>query len=170
MKKKIYTLALVFALASINVMAQDEPPRDNNNKKFSFKEMIEKNTDSMAEQYGLNKKQTKKLKKLNEKYENMMGPMGGQPPMGPPPGDNKAPNGQQQQPNRQNQQQPNGQQQQPNGKQFGQRRQGNQNMDERRNSYNKELKEIMTTDQYNKYMTDQNNRQRQRPSHPDDRK
>lgn len=155
MNKKVYAIALVFALASIDVMAQGEPPRGDNNRKFNFKEMMEKHTDNMATQYGLNKKQTKKLKKLNEKYEDVMGPMGGQPPMGPPPSGNNAPNGQPQQQNRPPQ---------------GQMGKDGKSMNERRNSYNNELKGIMTDDQYAKYMNDQNNRQRQRPSHPDDRK
>lgn len=155
MKNKIYALALLFVVASSSAMAQGEPPRGDRNQQFDPKEMIEKRTEHMAEQYGLNKKQTKKLKKLNEKYKDMLRPMGGQPPMAPPSGDDKAPKAQPQQQNR------------PPREQMDQMR---KRMDEDRNAYNSELQKIMTADQFAKYMSDEKSRERQRPSHPDDKK
>lgn len=153
--KKIVLAAMMAFMVSGTVLAQDGRP-EGGMPKFDKSEMIEKQTNQMVEKYGLDKKQAKKLLKVNKAYADKLRPMHG-PHMGPgprPDGD-KGPR-------------PDGNQgPRPDAKQgqrpemkdstrrppFDKERFEAMMKEERTNreAYNKELKKIMTVDQYAKY-------------------
>ena len=157
--KKLFLTA--FAAIAISTMAFAQ----NNQQQFGQRpddtEMAQKQTQNMVKTYGLDEKQEKKLLKLNQKYAGKMGPGAGMPGPGPQmkPGEGpqKDQNGNNRPPhpdsnfngsdNQQQFQRPD------NGgrEDFEKRMQeGKKNME----AYQKQLKKIMTTDQYTRYESD----------------
>lgn len=68
MKKYLLAFVLLFSLGSLCVMAQE----NNGRKKMDKSEFIQKQTERMAERYGLDENQTKELLKLNTQYSDIM--------------------------------------------------------------------------------------------------
>ena len=145
MKQMIMTL-LAAVMVSTAAVAQDKdcnkPSEDNNRKQ----EMVKHRTDKMVEDYQLNDKQAKKLLELNTAYADKMRPphhghhgphgMRGQRPE-PPKGDM---NGERPEPPK------------------GERQDRRKEMMETMKAYDAELQKIMTTEQYEKYKADMQQR------------
>lgn len=68
MKKYLLAFVLLFSLSNLCVMAQE----NNGRKKMDKSEFIQKQTERMAERYGLDENQTKELLDLNTQYSNKM--------------------------------------------------------------------------------------------------
>lgn len=68
MKKYLLAFVLLFSLSNLCVMAQE----NNGRKKMDKSEFIQKQTERMAEWYGLDENQTKELLDLNTQYSNKM--------------------------------------------------------------------------------------------------
>lgn len=68
MKKYLLALVLLFSLSNVCVMAQE----NNGRKKMDKSELIQKQTERMAERYGLDENQTKELLDLNTQYSDKM--------------------------------------------------------------------------------------------------
>ena len=81
MNKMLIVTVLATAL-SLNGMAQENFGQQGR-PRMDRSEMIQRRTEAMAQQYGLNAKQQKKLLKLNNKYPEAM-PFAGGPRMGGP--------------------------------------------------------------------------------------
>lgn len=64
MKKYLLAFVLLFSLSNLCVMAQE----NNGRKKMDKSEFIQKQTERMAERYGLDENQTKELLDLNTQY------------------------------------------------------------------------------------------------------
>ena len=145
MKQMIMTL-LAAVMVSTAAVAQDKdcnkPSEDNNRKQ----EMVKHRTDKMVEDYQLNDKQAKKLLELNTAYADKMRPphhghhgphgMRGQRPE-PPKGDMR---GERPEPPK------------------GERQDRRKEMAETMKAYDAELQKIMTTEQYEKYKADMQQR------------
>ena len=145
MKQMIMTL-LAAVMVSTAAVAQDKdcnkPSEDNNRKQ----EMVKHRTDKMVEDYQLNDKQAKKLLELNTAYADKMRPphhghpgphgMRGQRPE-PPKGDMR---GERPEPPK------------------GERQDRRKEMMETMKAYDAELQKIMTTEQYEKYKADMQQR------------
>ena len=143
MKQILFTIA-ASKLLSIAAMAQDNNPQ--NGQRPDPKEMIQRRTDRIVQQYGLNEEQAKQLLSLNTKYADMMTPRFGR---GQRPGGQGGarPGGNRQRPAQGDSiRQPRGQR--PEG---GQR----PGMSEQMKAYNEELQKIMTPDQFKAYQADQ---------------
>ena len=152
MKQMIMTL-LAAVMVSTAAVAQDKdcnkPSEDNNRKQ----EMVKHRTDKMVEDYQLNDKQAKKLLELNTAYADKMRPphhghhgphgMRGQRPE-PPKGDMR---GERPEPPK------------------GDRQDRRKEMMETMKAYDAELQKIMTTEQYEKYKADM--QQRHEKGHKD---
>ena len=88
MKRMMIAMAAAM-LMSASAFAQDnEKPEQRPERKFDQKEMIQKRTDDVVKQYGLNEEQAKQLLDLNTKYADKMrgpgfGPRGHRGPRGP---------------------------------------------------------------------------------------
>ena len=137
---------LAAVMVSTAAVAQDKdcnkPSEDNNRKQ----EMVKHRTDKMVEDYQLNDKQAKKLLELNTAYADKMRPphhghhgphgMRGQRPE-PPKGDM---NGERPEPPK------------------GERQDRRKEMMETMKAYDAELQKIMTTEQYEKYKADMQQR------------
>ena len=148
MKQMIMTL-LAAVMVSTAAVAQDKdcnkPSEDNNRKQ----EMVKHRTDKMVEDYQLNDKQAKKLLALNTEYADKMrpphhGPHGHHGPQGmrgqrpePPKGDMK---GERPEPPK------------------GERQDRRKEMVETMKAYDAELQKIITTEQYEKYKADMQQR------------
>lgn len=155
MNRKKYLSVLVCAFVAATTLAQNEQKKDEENKKFDPTEMIQKHTERMAEQYGLNDEQTKKLLELNKEYAGKMQPMGRPPRMKPPKeGENE-------------QMAPPPEQERPSKEQLDEMR---KKMEEDRNAYNAKLKEIMTDEQYAKFEQEQKAHRDRRPPMRGDKK
>ena len=138
MKKIMMTLLMAAALTG-QAMAQQNEEQTAQRPKFDKTEMIQRSTQHMAQRYGLDEAQTKKLLELNTAYAGKMGPGRGFG-MGRPPRrmqGGAAPDSTQRP------------------------RFSREDMEKRmkeaqanREAYNKELKGIMTTEQYAKYEAD----------------
>ena len=145
MKQMIMTL-MAAVMVSTAAVAQDndsnKPSGDNNRKQ----EMVKHRTDKMVEDYQLNDKQAKKLLELNTAYADKMRPphhghhgphgMRGQRPE-PPKGDMR---GERPEPPK------------------GERQDRRKEMMETMKAYDAELQKIMTTEQYEKYKADMQQR------------
>ena len=155
MKKTLIMIAVALTFA-LSVSAQSEDSKQGERPKFNKTEMIQKQTDRMAERYSLSTDQAKQLLQLNTTYSGqMMGMPGGR---GPRPGGPREPG----------QGIPGGapadsaQHQRPSKEQMEAMR---KEMETKRVAYNAELKKIMTDEQYAKYEADQKNfRPGRRPS------
>ena len=78
MKKAFALMAIIAMTTSLSVSAQDAPPQGR--QRMTKEEMVQRRTDFMAQQYGLDDSQKQKLLELNTKYADVM------PMMGPRPG------------------------------------------------------------------------------------
>jgi len=142
MKKLVYSMALMLALGGGSAMAQEKKCDCCKGEKMDKTEMSQRRTEQMTERYGLDEKQSKKLLELNKEYGDKMRPMGRPPRMRP----NDNPSKEQMQGEQA--------QERPNKEQFEEMR---KKMEEEREAYNKELKKIMTDEQYAKYEQDEKN-------------
>ena len=136
MKQTILTLIALLALTT-SVMAQDDKQE---HKRPSKEEMIALSTDRMAERYGLDEDQKAKLLNLNTQYADSIRLGGGRGPRGQfgrPGGDHKP--GLKPQAERPTREEIQAQQ---------------QKQREQYLAYDKELKQILTPEQYNKYRED----------------
>lgn len=155
MKKTAIVLAFVSALVTTKALAQDDSQKKEGERKFDPTEMIQKHTERMAEQYGLDEKQTEKLLELNKEYAGKMRPMGRPPRMKPPKeGENE-------------QMAPPTEQERPSKEQMDEMR---KKMEEDRNAYNAKLKEIMTDEQYAKFEQEQKAHRDRRPPMREEKK
>lgn len=68
MKKYLLAFVLLFSLSNLCVMAQE----NNAQKKMDKSEFIQKQTERMAERYGLDENQTKELLNLNTQYSDII--------------------------------------------------------------------------------------------------
>lgn len=154
-------IAVMAMALSLNANAQQQNPQMG--QRMDRTEMIKTRTEQFAKQYGLDEAQQKKLLELNTQYPDAMPRMGmGMRGGGPRPGMGNRPGGPQGAPQGENGQRPPRMGQgggQP-GQGFGQRgggpRGGFRMPDpETMEKYNKQLKEIMGEEQFNKYQADQ---------------
>ena len=76
--KKIMMVTLIATALSLSTMAQENNGQQGR-PRMDRSEMIQRRTDEMAKQYGLDAKQQKKLLKLNKKYPEAMPFMGRRP-------------------------------------------------------------------------------------------
>lgn len=140
MKKTVCFMALMLAVCSACVKAQNEERPQGERPKMDKTEMAQKRTDEMAKQYGLSEKQTKKLLEVNKEYAEKMRPMG-RPPRRPDNGQSTDNQVERKQPL----ERPN------NGNMDDMRKK----MDSEREAYNAKVKKIMTDEQYSKFEQDQ---------------
>jgi len=155
MRGKVIALALASALIATTATAQDDSQKREKGRDFDPTEMVQKQTERMAEEYGLDEKQTAKLLELNKEYAGKMQPMGRPPRMKPPQdggGEQMAPPMEQERPTKE------------------QAEEMRKKMMEDRNAYNAKLKEIMTDEQYAKYEKQQKARRDRRPPMREDKK
>lgn len=140
MKRIVLALVAMFTLTTA-AMAQSEVKKMARPSKA---EMAQHMTDRMAEQYGLNDKQKAKLLDLNTRYADKMGPMRGR---GPRPAGGMRPG------KRDGQQTETKQQGRPqmNDSIRAKMAKNREEMKATHEAYEKELKSIMTSDQYQKY-------------------
>lgn len=144
MKKYLLAFVLLFSLSSLCVMAQE----NNGRKKMDKSEFIQKQTERMAEKYGLDENQTKELLDLNTQYSDKMfmgrrvGPGNGMHRNG---GMNKDSLRIKERPSKE------------------QIEEMMKKRTEEREAYNNELKKIMTDAQYSKYEEDMKNMMQRRP-------
>lgn len=137
MKKMILAFIAVLAL-STGAYAQN----NDQSKKMTPQEMVQKRTDRIVQKYGLDSNQAKQLFELNQKYAGKMGPMGmrGQGMRG------QGMNGQ-----GMNGQGMNQQRQRPSLEDMQKRV---EQMKADSAAYHQGLQKIMTKDQYEKFMND----------------
>ena len=76
--KKVIALMALMAMTTMGLSAQNA--QDQERKRMTKEEMVQRRTDFMAQQYGLSDSQKKQLLELNTKYADVM------PMMGPRPG------------------------------------------------------------------------------------
>lgn len=150
--KRIFMAAMVMFMMATVAMAQDNN-MEQGDKKFDKTEMIQKRTDKMVSQYGLDSIQAKALLALNQEYADKMPMMGGHHGSGhgPQMRDNGNTNGQQSE---------NAEKQRPSDEQMKSRM---QEMKANMDAYNDKLKSIMTDSQYAKYQEDMKQRMQRGP-------
>lgn len=143
MKQFILALAAV-TMMSISAMAQDTDENHQGKSKIDKTEMIQKRTEQTAKEYGLSEAQEKQLLALNTKYSDKMMPQRGRKGMGRPngrPGNNS---GMRQDSIQQRRlEMTEAQKQEMKAKR--------QEMKAVMDAYNKELQDIMTAEQFQKY-------------------
>lgn len=135
--------AVAALMLSAQAMAQTNET-EGAKPKIDKTEMLKRHTDRMAKTYGLDEAQTAKLLQLNTTYVGKFGPMG-RPGMGRPEGGEGTDSVRRQRPSREDME---------------------KHMKEMRanmEAYNKELKGIMTSEQYAKYEADMKNRMSRQP-------
>jgi len=156
--KKMMMIAVMAVALSLNANAQQQNPQMG--QRMDRTEMIKMRTEAMAKEYGLDEAQQQKLLELNKQFPEAMPRMGMRG--GQRPGMGNRPGGPQGRPQGENGQRPRRMGQgggQP-GQGFGQRgggpRGGFRMPDpETMEKYNKQLKEIMGEEKFNKYQADQ---------------
>ena len=137
MKRIIIALAALFTIATTS-MAQDNTRRERPSKE----EMAKQRTEAMVQQYGLNESQQNKLLELNTKYAEKMGPMFMRRPHHGPRPEGVRPEGVTPD---------NNVKRAPRMEMNSDFEQKRKEMKETQEAYDKELKEIMTEDQFKKY-------------------
>lgn len=158
MKKILLTMAAAIML-STTVFAQDDN-REQRRPRMDKSEMIQKRTERTAKQYGLNEEQAKKLQALNEKYSDTMfmgmAPRGDRRPDGPGMrrGGDRRPDGP-----RMGQGEPR-QRPEMNDSLRAEFKKRREEMQQKMEAYNAELKSIMTEEQFKAYQEDMQKRQR----------
>jgi hypothetical protein len=145
MKQTVMSIAALILLSTA-AMAQDNQGQRPEGQRLDRTEMIQRRTDRVVQQYGLNAEQAKQLLSLNTKFADQMGPRG------------RRPNGQPGGPGMRRGQ---GQGQPQAGDTARVRRQRPPQMDGQMNEYETELQKILTPDQYKAYKADQEQRMRQ---------
>jgi len=151
--KKILMSIVAVTLLSTAAVAQDNQNRRQGGQRMDPTEMIQRRTERVVQEYGLNDEQAKKLLELNTKFSGMMaGPRGGARQGGGNRGARQGGDGQR--PARRDSARAGrpqgGFQGGPQGGQFAEQMQ----------AYNEELQKILTPEQYKKYQEDQQNRMR----------
>ena len=138
MKKMTLALIALFTVTTAT-MAQD----NNRQRRFDPKEMVQRQTDRMAERYALTEEQTEKVLALNTEYAGKLRPQNG-PGRGPRMRDRQP----------QHNQQADGQTgaTQPNREEMEARM---NEMRKQQEAYNNALKDILTEEQFQKYEEDQ---------------
>ena len=153
MKQTVMSIAALILLSTA-AMAQGNQGQRPEGQRLDRTEMIQRRTDRVVQQYGLNAEQAKQLLSLNTKFADQMGPRGGRPGgMGMRSG-NRGPRPQGNDSLRQ--QRP----QRPQGDANQQRPQGPR-MNAQNNAYDEELQKIMTPEQYKAYQADREERMKQ---------
>jgi len=161
MKKIVLTMIAAMAM-SLSAMAQDAPQGP---RQFNPEQMTKMRTDAVVQKYGLNEEQAKKLLDLNTRFAGKIRPMG----MG-----QRGPRGGQGGQRMQGDRNDRPQRMAPdslraNGHRGGgQRGNGGFNREEMQKNmeaYNNELKTILTSEQFEAYQKDEQER-RQRPNGP----
>lgn len=156
--KKMMMIAVMAVTFALNANAQQDNPQMG--QRMDRSEMIKNRTEAIAKQYGLDEEQQQKLLELNTQYPEAM-PRMGMRGGGPRPGMGNRPGGPQGGPQGENGQRPprmgqgGGQPGQGFGRGGGPRGGFRMPDPETMEKYNKQLKEIMTEEQYNKYQADQ---------------
>ena len=130
MRKFLVSIFLLFVV-NAGVSAQNGQGR-NRRSSMGRKECVERLTERMVQQYGLNEKQAAELQALNEKQMMMMPRGNGQRP------------------------------QRPEGAQAPQGPRPGGNWQEMQKQYNEELQKIMTADQFKAYTEDMEKRRQER--------
>lgn len=144
MKKKIFLLALLFAVNGVTVsFAQNDGVQ--NKMVVDKTEMVKRRTDNMVKRYGLNSKQAEQLLKLNTEYEGKMG-MRFMPFRGM---NGRAGLAVRMQPGRV---EPDSLMRKP--LDSAKRKGGKKKMETARSEYETKLKDIMTSEQFQKYQKD----------------
>ena len=148
--RRILMAAVAALMLSAQAMAQTNET-EGAKPKIDKTEMLKRHTDRMAKTYGLDEAQTAKLLQLNTIYAGKFGPMGRpgmgprRPGMGRPEGGEGTDSVRRRRPSREDME---------------------KHMKEMRanmEAYNKELKGIMTSEQYAKYEADMKNRMARQP-------
>lgn len=152
--KKIIVAVAAALLMTVPAMAQSEDNGQQKAPKFDKTEMIQNRTNQMVKKYGLSDAQATKLLKLNTEYADKMPGMGGPGGHGGPgmgPGNGQRPESA----SSDNDSQSN----RPSQEEMESKR---KEMQANREAYQKELKSILTDDQYSQWQTDEKQRQSQR--------
>lgn len=161
MKKVFLALIAAFVMTTA-VQAQDNNNAQRNNRQRPDRtEMIQRRTDQVVKQYGLNAEQASKLLELNKEYADKMGPRmggprGGRRGQGPgrrPGGDRNTDGNTQATPQNAPQGAPQGA---PN----------REEMEATMKAYNEALEKIMTPEQYKSYLADREKMRQQGPRRP----
>ena len=167
MKKVIALMAMIAMTTSLSVSAQDAPQQGR--QRMTKEEMVQRRTDFMAQQFGLDDTQKQKLLELNTKYADVM------PMMGPRPGGPRG--GHPGQMRRQNPPSDNGNgngEMRPGGRGHGPGFGGGPRPHfdpEKIKEYENGLSQIMTQEQFSKYEDNKKARmERRRPAPKDDSK
>lgn len=154
--KKILLTIVAGMMMTANVMAQEANQNNPERRQMDPKEMVKQRTEQTVKQYGLSEEQAAKLLDLNTRFMGKipMGPMGGQRM-----GQGRRPQGQMgqigQMPQRpQRPQNDSVQGRRPQMGQMSNREEMRKNME----TYEAELKNILTEEQYKTYRNDQQNR------------
>ena len=82
--KKLFMVIAAALMISSATYAQDENNNNPQRRKFDKKEMIQKRTDNMVKEFGLDKNQAEKLLELNTTYADKLGTPGMRHFMGRP--------------------------------------------------------------------------------------
>jgi hypothetical protein len=154
MKRMIMAVTALFMMATAAMAQDNNNNKEQSGKKFDKTEMIQKRTDKMVEQYGLNSDQAKSLLALNQEYADKMPMMGGGRPGGHGPGMKKSDN------SSDTQQGENAEKQRPSEEQMKARM---QEMKANMEAYDAKLKTIMSDSQYAKYQEDMKQRMQRGP-------
>lgn len=163
MKKLFLTLVSVFVLATV-AFAQDDFNRGNRQRgqRMNPAEMVQRRTESMAKEYNLTAEQTEKVKALNEKFFTRERGRRQEST------DSLAAQRSQRRPNmdgqRRGQRAEGGERQRGMGERMGAPRMGGQRggFAQQMEEYNKELKEILTPEQYSAYEENMKKMQRRK--------
>lgn len=161
--KKMMMLVVAAMMMSATAVAQDDNGQKGEKPKFDKTEIVQRRTDGFAKRYGLDDKQKTKLLKLNTEYADklpMGGPRHGMRPGGPRfRGDSL-----QARPQRpQNGGQPQMGEPRPDGAQMNGQRPDREQMKANMEAYDKQLKKILTDEQYKKYESDRSKMRKGRP-------
>lgn len=157
--KKILLTIVAGMMMTANVMAQEANQNNPERRQMDPKEMVKQRTEQTVKQYGLSEEQAAKLLDLNTRFMGKipMGPMGGQRM-----GQGRRPQGQMGQMGQmpQRPQRPQNDSVQGRRPQMGQMGQMGNREEMRKNmeTYEAELKNILTEEQYKTYRNDQQNR------------
>lgn len=156
MKKIVLTMIAAMAM-SLSAMAQDEPQE---RRQFNPEQMVKMRTDAVVQKYGLNEEQAKKLLDLNSRFIGKIGPgMGG--PRGPRNGGPRMQGDRNDRPQRPDSLRANGQRNGGPRGNFGGRF-NREEMQKNMEAYNNELKTILTSEQFEAYQKDEQERRQHR--------
>lgn len=155
--RKMMMMMIAAMMMSATAMAQDANEQQGQRPKFDKTEMIQRRTNGFAQRYGLNDKQKTKLLQLNTEYADKLPMMAGSRRGGRRGGQGLGKDSLQARPQRpQNggQRRADGQRPRPEGVRRDGQRPDMKQMRENMEAYDKQLKKILTDDQYKKYESD----------------